>query len=437
VDRGKTRVVLPGKIKALLKDAVTGVTKPWKAFKRQADRDDRVHQRDQEHWLKAQQAKKLSVKEAVYQVMERAYLKASANGTLPANARQIMYAARPLVLALTGGQCWKQSSYFTQKLLPDFIKAYPGQTAQWDVVFDARGSFHEPHTRAQIGLGTLGVREYISEWTADVPESFATLQLPHACQTSGPCNRYRYVLFIEKEGFDPLLQQARMKERFDLALMSTKGMSVIAARQLIEDLTKQGVTIFVLHDFDKSGFSILHTLRSNTRRYQYAVAPMIIDLGLRLADVRHMDLQSEVVEFDGNVDPRLNLRESGATEEECDFLVTPQRGHKWSGQRVELNAMDSQQFITWLEGKLIAAGVQKLVPDQMMLGKAYRQAWRSARVQRVVNEALRATKDEAHAVLPPPQLEEHIRKMITGTARSWDEAVHELAAREELLSRAV
>ena len=42
--------------------------------------------------------------------MEDAYLKASAGNTLPANARQIMYAARPLVLEQTGGEYWKQSS---------------------------------------------------------------------------------------------------------------------------------------------------------------------------------------------------------------------------------------------------------------------------------------------------------------------------------------
>ncbi len=56
--------------------------------------------------------------------MSQAYLLASANGTLPANARQIMYAARPLVLERTGGKCWEKSSYFTQTLLPDYVSEH-------------------------------------------------------------------------------------------------------------------------------------------------------------------------------------------------------------------------------------------------------------------------------------------------------------------------
>ena len=88
----------------------------------------------------------LSIKDAAYNVMERAYMKASASNTLPANARQIMYAARPLVLELTGGKSWKKSSYFTQTLLPNFIDENPDTTSGWDVVFDVRGHLIEPHT---------------------------------------------------------------------------------------------------------------------------------------------------------------------------------------------------------------------------------------------------------------------------------------------------
>jgi DNA topoisomerase VI subunit A len=77
-----------------------------------------------------------------------------------------------------------------------------------------------------------------------------------AIPTSGPQHRYRFALFIEKEGFNPLLAQARIAERYDLPVMSTKGMTVTAARQLAEALAVKGVTILVLHDFDKSGLDI-------------------------------------------------------------------------------------------------------------------------------------------------------------------------------------
>ncbi len=43
----------------------------------------------------------------------------------------------------------------------------------------------------------------------------------------------------------------------------------------------------MLRDFHKAGFSIPHTLRSDTRRYQFVDRPNVVDLGLRLTDVEH------------------------------------------------------------------------------------------------------------------------------------------------------
>ena len=87
----------------------------------------------------------MEIKEAAWQVMPDAYRIASTGGTLPANARQIMYAARPAILELTG-KTKLDDRYFTQALLPDYIEEHPEITANWDVVFDDRGSFIEPHT---------------------------------------------------------------------------------------------------------------------------------------------------------------------------------------------------------------------------------------------------------------------------------------------------
>src|SRR5439155_2145468 len=124
------------------------------------------------------------------------------------------------------------------------------------------------------------------------------------------------------EGFNPLLAKAKIAERYDLAIMSTKGMSVTACRQLAERLAEHGVTILVLHDFDRSGFSILHTLGSDTSRYKFRTKPRIIDLGLRLADAEAMGLESEPVAYPKcTVDPRVNLLRCGASQTEADFLV--------------------------------------------------------------------------------------------------------------------
>jgi len=87
----------------------------------------------------------VSFKEAAAQIMERAYLKASGNGTLPANARQIMYAARPHIQKETGKEL--RDDYFTQTLLPDYLNE---TGVAWDVVYDARGHFTELARRRQF-----------------------------------------------------------------------------------------------------------------------------------------------------------------------------------------------------------------------------------------------------------------------------------------------
>jgi hypothetical protein len=82
-----------------------------------------------------QMQKKVTIREAAFEVMDRAYMKASGGGRLPANARQVYYAARPWILDMTGEEKLK-SQYFTQILLKDYMEGYD---PPWDVVFDARG----------------------------------------------------------------------------------------------------------------------------------------------------------------------------------------------------------------------------------------------------------------------------------------------------------
>jgi hypothetical protein len=404
---------------------VATVTKSWKAFKQQADKDNRVRQETLTHWQRMRKRLQYSVKDTSYQVKADAYQIASGNGAYPANARQIMYAARPLVQELTGGKCWKHSSYFTQTLLPNFLEQYPELTASWDIVFDARGHLFEPHTRYQLGLGTIEVRQYIEGWQPQLSASIDGLVVPHAVPTRGPQHRYHYALFVEKEGFNPLLAQAQIAERYDVAIMSTKGMSVTAARQLVAELSRQDVKILCLRDFDKAGFSIVHTLHTNTRRWQYATRPNVIDLGLRLDDVESMQLARERVEYDSRIDPRINLWECGATEAECNFIVQWQTYNGWAGERVELNAMDSARFITWLETKLQDVGVCKIVPAQAVLETAYRRMVRLSRVQRAMETAM-ATLPPDEAIPVPTDLVQQLRTVIEGTVQPWDDALWHL-----------
>ena len=112
----------------------------------------------------------VSVKDAAWQIMESAYIKASANGTLPAHARQIMYAARAYIQRTADRDLGdKFDQYFTQTLLPDYITE---TGVDWNVVYDARGHFLEPHTGKVVPLGTLQVRDYLASiGRHQVPES--------------------------------------------------------------------------------------------------------------------------------------------------------------------------------------------------------------------------------------------------------------------------
>lgn len=419
-DRGKARATLIAPMAEDLQKLVRLVTTAFTKAKRQ---NDRLESRTLDALRMIHKAATMTTKAAAWQVMEQAYLKASHGGTLPANARQIMYAARPLIIALTGkASPWKHSATFTQGLLPDYMEAYPDRCATWDVVFDDRGHFQEPHTGYRIGVGTLAVRDYLKGWRREIPETCPKVAVPVELTTTGPALRYRFALFVEKEGFNPLLERARIAERYDLALLSTKGMSVTAARQLVERLSEEGVTTLVLHDFDRSGFTIAHTLQNDTRRYRFKTTPNVIDLGLRLPDALAMGLESEAVEYSGDIDPRPGLIERGATPDEAAYLVTGQKDGRWIGQRVELNAMDAQQFVTWLEKKLEEQGVNKFIPDDdAALKAAWCRAWRIKELNRIIEEAALTLPEPPP---PPDDLPERVRLALEArpTLR-WDAAL--------------
>lgn len=367
-------------------------------------------------------SKGVSIKEIAFEVMEEAYLKASAGNTLPANARQIMYAARPFILARTEKEKLGDD-YFTQTLLPDFMEENPDLTAEWDVVYDARGHMVEPHTGHSLPLGTLRVREYLQRQAREEAGALAAVTGGlHA--TAGPGDRYGSVLFIEKEGFAPLLRAARIAERFDVAIMSTKGMSVIAARALVDRLSADGIKILVAHDLDIAGIRIFGTLGADSSRYTFNSKPDIRRLGLTLTHVAEMNLQTERQEVKGDHTRLVDgLAEYGATDLELDFLL--------GGQRVELNAMPSDQFIRWIEARLREHDVHKLVPPARLVELRAREIMGRLHVREQVEELNRKAKDFASAITLPDDLADQIRREFDrDPTQAWEDALGAALANE-------
>ena len=364
-------------------------------------------------------ATEMSIKDAAYAVMKDAYLKASDNGTLPAKARQIMYAARGEILRLTGRKKFDDKR-FTQELLPDYISEHSEETADWDVIYDARGNLIEPHTQRRVPLGTLQVRQYLGDRPAFGPVT--RIEADGLYPTSGPKNRYRNILFVEKEGFDELFAAVQLAERYDLAIMSTKGMSVVAARQLLDRLADDVENVFVLHDLDVSGFSIAGTLTTNSRRYTFNNEVPIVDLGLRLEDVEAVGLEAEAVKVDNAATRRWTLEQHGATEDEIEFLAEPDDDGMC--RRVELNAMTSRQLVDFVEEKLEEHGVEKVVPANGALTQHARRLLEQASTRKALEDVAAEIAQRAAEVDLPEDLQDRVQALLAEQPElAWDHAL--------------
>ncbi|RDL51841.1 Type 2 DNA topoisomerase 6 subunit A [Ensifer sp. M14] len=387
-------------------DAIVGVTAKWAKQRKQEERNASA-------WLNRRdrltRSRRVTAKNAVGMYAESAWLKASGDGALPASCRQIYYAIREAVADLTGKEL--NYGYFSQ-LLAEHVDEHD---LDWDVVYDARGDFVEPHTGRRVPLGTLQVRQYLDNAECyQLPEAVPGFHLDTGFPTDGPSHRFGALLFIEKQGFDPLIKSARIAERFDIAIASTKGMSTTAMRRLAQSICGDGVPLLVMHDFDISGMVIAGTLQNDTRRFRFDREFPVIDIGLRLADIDGLGREKVAIEPKARDAHIATLRRYGATEDEIDFLV---KGR----ERVELNAMSSPKMINFIERKLEEHGVRKVVPDQATLHLAATRAAKIARLQQVIRRE-QAREDIDIAI--PDDLEEQVRAMlIADPTIPWDDAV--------------
>ena len=184
--------------------------------------------------------------------------------------------------------------------------------------------------------------------------------------------------------------------------------------------------LLVVHDFDKSGFSIVGTLQRATRRYTFKNDLRVIDIGLRLADVDAYDLQTEPSTDVGDGDIA-TLRLNGASGEEIYLLRQV---------RVELNAFTSDQFVAWLEGKLNEHGITKVVPDDAALELAYRRSLAAAYFEDHAHDLIKAARKHAVAADLPLDLRSRMEEALkTDPARPWDAVVRGSLAMSERLSQ--
>ena len=308
---------------------------------------------------KAQRAapkeKKLSQKDVVLEHLDEAIADASGDGEFRFNERQIFYQLRPIVLEETGQPLLINNF---KGILTDYENEH-GEIA--GMYREPRGSIYHPHRKETITLGTLMVEDY-----------------------KRPLWTYNKLVYIEKEGFTEALKDNGWSERHDCMLMSSKGFTTRAARDLVDKLAKhdEPVTVFCVHDADAYGTMIYQTFQEATRA-RGARKVTIVNLGLEPWEAIADGLEVEDVERGEKHKPV------------AEYVLERVDGDRLDGwfqtQLVELNAMKTPQFIAWLDRKMAEHGEGKLIPPPEVLRSELEQklaaSVRAAITERILREA--------------------------------------------------
>ena len=358
---------------------------------------------------KAQRAtpseRKLSQKDVVLEHLDQAIEDVSGDGEFRFNQRQLFYYLRPIVLEETG-QTLKEGNF--NAIITDYEtdREIPG------MYHEPRGAIYHPHRDETITLGTLMVEDY-----------------------ERPAWTFNKLLYIEKEGFSEALKAARWAERHDCMLMSSKGFTTRAARDLVDKLAEhdEPCTIFCVHDADAYGTMIYQTFQEATKA-RGARKIQIINLGLEPWEAFGLGLEVEDVEVGERLKPV------------ADYVRERDDGDEWEewlqSHRVELNAMTTPQFIEWLDGKL--ADYDKLIPPPVVvaveLEQLLKKRLRELITERILREAgLDRQVEEAFAAIELPKrdtLIKGIAKMFTrAPEREWRDHIDAVVSK--LLSKTV
>jgi len=375
-----------GRMKSLLKDTISKAVRGLNRYesKNGIDVPDRQSQ-----------------KNAILSHLDDAMNQASGGGQYRYSIRQLYYAVRPYILSESG----KELDYNNFVGVITNYEAEMGQDLP-GVYRDPRGTLYHPHIHESISLGTLNVEKYQQpEWT------------------------FNKVLYIEKEGFFEILKEAKWPERHDCALVTSKGFASRAARDVIDLLgdSGEGLLFFCIHDADASGTLIYQSLMEATKaRPERRVE--ILNLGLEPEEGRRMGLQVEKPEETKRAKPVAEY----VSEEDKEWL---------QDSRIELNAMDTPRFISWLDEKMEQFGQGKLIPPIEILTKELREGTelvvRETITAAILEEAGIDEKVDNRMKELEPVLEKHgkdlektIEKcLLSEPTRIWREPVKFLAER--------
>jgi hypothetical protein len=291
------------------------------------------------------------IKDVVFAHMDELIEIVSSGRTHRFNWRQVFYRMRQVVAAAGGDELkWK---YFDKDLTVEYEEGRGKEPMSYR---DPRGTFYMPHGGESIPLGTLQVEAF-----------------------ERPEYRFNKIVFIEKEGFFVVLKAEGWPEKYDCALMTSKGQPTRAARDLI-DLIGAGdepVWVGCLHDCDVAGMIIRRATQGATR-IMGGRNVEIIDLGLNPWEAVELARRG-LVEIE-DVPPR-KIPKAVADH------VGPRRAEWLRTHRCELNAFATKDLIAWLDAKM-AKYVGKLIPPADVLADRLEEEMREILTERITDEIL-------------------------------------------------
>jgi hypothetical protein len=339
------------------------------------------------------------MKDLIVELLPQAIRDASGNGRMRFSLRFLYYAMRPLVQR--AGRKEPSYNYFCTVISQ--FESDQGHDIK-GMYRDPRGVLIHPHTRERIELGTLNIEQY-----------------------ERPKWRFNKVLYIEKGGFTPLLEDEKWGERHDCVIMHAQGQATRAVKDVIDllgdTLNDEPLEFFCVHDADGYGTLIYERLvEGSLARPGRKVK--VTNLGLDPWEAVDMGLLPEDVETkNGSIPVADYVRNRGRYW--VDFLQK---------QRVELNAMTAPQFVEWLDEKMAQhSRNEKVIPPDEVLEPKFRADAHKGIYDGLVAEAVARlgikARAEQLATLAdiPYDLRERVERHLRETpADSWEKGMEPL-----------
>ena len=202
------------------------MTKKWTRQTKAEERSSRASTRRESMWTSSASRSRTSCSSYMDDGLERGQRR----GRLPTHWRQVFYGHAPALRRPSGG-----GTAADRLLLQDDHRRVPRNPPS---------GLGRPARRARRLQGAARQGRNAGDVDDERPRTtsagasrasrsrISSTRFP----TAGAENRFGAVLICEKEGFDELLQAEGVPDRYDLALMSTKGISARAARSLARSL---------------------------------------------------------------------------------------------------------------------------------------------------------------------------------------------------------